>query len=58
MPDPQIMMVPIPPRRFFVLRMLRDYAVAAGVVGGGQLQPQLQLNTSSAWSLTALSYQA
>jgi len=37
MPDPQIMMVPIPPRRFFVLRMLRNSAIAAGVVGGGLL---------------------
>ena len=37
MPDPQIMLVPIPPRRFFVLRMLRNSGIAAGVVGGGLL---------------------
>ena len=37
MPDPQIMLVPIPPRRLFVLRMLRNSAIAAGVVGGGLL---------------------
>ncbi|HMG71769.1 MAG TPA: hypothetical protein VK544_11695 [Gemmatimonadaceae bacterium] len=48
MPDPQIMMVPIPPRRLFVLRMLRNSAISAGVVGRGQRQPQLQRNTSSA----------
>jgi hypothetical protein len=35
MPDPQIMMIPMPSRRRFVLRMLRNGAIAAGVVGGG-----------------------
>jgi xanthine/uracil permease len=34
MPDPQIMMVPIASRRRFALRMLRNAAIAAGVVGG------------------------
>lgn len=37
MPDPQIMMIPMPPRRRFILRMLRNGAIAAGVVGGGLL---------------------
>lgn len=37
MPDPQIMMKPIPPRRFFILRMIRNAAIAAGVVGGALL---------------------
>jgi hypothetical protein len=37
MPDPQIMMIPMPSRRKFVLRMLRNAAIAAGVVGGGLL---------------------
>jgi hypothetical protein len=35
MPDPQIMLVPMPPRRLFLLRMVRNSAIAAGVVGGG-----------------------
>jgi len=35
MPDPQIMLVPIAPRRVFVFRMLRNAAIAGGVVGGG-----------------------
>jgi hypothetical protein len=34
MPDPQIMLVPIPSRRRFALRMFRNAAIAAGVVGG------------------------
>jgi len=37
MPDPEIMMIPIPSRRFFVVRMLRNACIAAGVVGGGLL---------------------
>ncbi|HEV7838022.1 MAG TPA: hypothetical protein VGO75_08155, partial [Gemmatimonadaceae bacterium] len=37
MPDPQIMLVPMAPRRVFILRMLRNGAIAAGVVGGGLL---------------------
>ena len=37
MPDPQIMMMPMPPRRKFVARMLRNAAIAAGVVGSGLL---------------------
>ena len=35
MPDPQIMMMPIPSRRFFVLRMLRSTAIAVGVICAG-----------------------
>jgi len=35
MPDPEVMMKPIPSRRLFVLRMLRSAAIAAGVIGGG-----------------------
>lgn len=35
MPDPQIMMTPIPSRRFFVLRMLRSTAIAVGVIATG-----------------------
>src|SRR5205809_7515114 len=35
MPDPQIMMVPMPPRRLFVLRMLRSAAIAIGVIAAG-----------------------
>jgi hypothetical protein len=37
MPDPQIMLVPIAPRRVFFLRMLHNAALAAGLVGGGLL---------------------
>ena len=37
MPDPEIMMMPMPPRRFFILRMLRNAGIAGGVVGGGLL---------------------
>lgn len=37
MPDPEIMMRPVPPRRLFILRMLHNAAIAAGVVGGGLL---------------------
>ena len=35
MPDPQIMMMPMPPRRFFVRRMLRSTAIAVGVIAAG-----------------------
>ncbi len=35
MPDPQIMLLPIQPRREFLLRMLHNAGIAAGVVGGG-----------------------
>ena len=31
MPDPEIMMMPMPTRRFFILRMLRNASIAAGV---------------------------
>lgn len=31
MPDPEIMMMPMSPRRFFILRMLRNASIAAGV---------------------------
>jgi hypothetical protein len=34
MPDPEIMLTPIPSRRSFALRMLHNSAIAAGVVGG------------------------
>ena len=34
MPDPEIMLMPIPSRERFALRMLRNAAIAAGVVGG------------------------
>ena len=37
MPDPQIMLVPMPSRRYFIVRTLRNAAIAAGVVGGGLL---------------------
>jgi len=37
LPDPEIMMMPMPSRRNFVLRMLRNGGIAAGVVGGGLL---------------------
>lgn len=37
MPDPPIMMMPMPPRRHFLMRMLRSAAIAAGVIGGGLL---------------------
>ena len=37
LPDPEIMMLPIPPRRFFVLHMLRSAAIAIGVIGTGLL---------------------
>ncbi len=37
MPDPQIMLAPMAPRRVFVFRMLRNASIAAGVVGGGLL---------------------
>jgi hypothetical protein len=35
LPDPAIMMRPIPPWRFFVSRMVHNAAIAAGLVGGG-----------------------
>jgi hypothetical protein len=35
LPDPEVMMLPMPSRRRFVLRMLRSAAIAAGVIGGG-----------------------
>lgn len=35
MPDPQIMMKPMPPRQAFLRHMLQSTAVAAGVVGAG-----------------------
>jgi hypothetical protein len=37
LPDPEIMMLPIPSRREFVLRMLRSTGVAFGVIGAGVL---------------------
>lgn len=37
MPDPQIMLLPMPSRRYFILRTLRSGAIAGGVVGGGLL---------------------
>jgi len=37
MPDPQIMLVPMPPRRLFYLRMLRSAAIATGAITGGLL---------------------
>ncbi|HMI55193.1 MAG TPA: hypothetical protein VK494_03305 [Gemmatimonadaceae bacterium] len=33
MPDPEIMMMPLPPRRHFILHMLRNGAIALGLVG-------------------------
>ena len=35
MPDPEIMMMPIPSRRLFLLRMLRSTAIAVGVIATG-----------------------
>ena|SRR5882724_1888030 len=35
LPDPEIMMLPVPPRRFFVLRMLHNGAIAIGVIAVG-----------------------
>jgi len=37
MPDPEIMMKPMPPRRAFFRHMLQSTAVATGVVGAGLL---------------------
>ncbi|HEX9309373.1 MAG TPA: hypothetical protein VF887_01060 [Gemmatimonadaceae bacterium] len=37
MPDPQVMMVPMLPRRLFILRMLRNAGIATGVIAGGLL---------------------
>jgi len=35
LPDPEIMMLPIPPRRFFLRRMLRSTGIAVGVIATG-----------------------
>ena len=35
LPDPQIMLRPIPPWRFFIRRMVHNAAIAAALVGGG-----------------------
>jgi hypothetical protein len=35
MPDPQIMLMPMPSRRRFVLRMLRNAGIAGGVICAG-----------------------
>jgi hypothetical protein len=37
LPDPEVMMLPIPSRRHFVRRMLRSAAIAGGAIGGGLL---------------------
>jgi hypothetical protein len=37
MPDPELMMLPMPSRRHFIRRMLRSGAIAGGVIGGGLL---------------------
>jgi hypothetical protein len=37
MPDPEVMMLPMPSRRHFIRRMLRSAAIAGGVIGGGLL---------------------
>jgi hypothetical protein len=37
LPDPEIMMLPIPSRRVFVLRMVRSTAIAIGVIATGLL---------------------
>jgi hypothetical protein len=37
LPDPQIMLIPMPPRRLFYLRMLRSAAIATGAITGGLL---------------------
>jgi hypothetical protein len=37
MPDPKIMLIPIPPRRFFIARTLHNAGIAAGLIGGGLL---------------------
>ena len=37
MPDPQIMMVPMPSRQLFLLRMLRSASIAIGVIATGLL---------------------
>ncbi|HEY1952017.1 MAG TPA: hypothetical protein VGG76_04365 [Gemmatimonadaceae bacterium] len=37
MPDPQLMMLPMPSRRHFIRRMLRNAGIAGGVIGGGLL---------------------
>ena len=35
LPDPEIMMLPIPSRRFFVFRMARSTGIAVGVIATG-----------------------
>jgi hypothetical protein len=35
MPDPEIMMLPMPSRQHFIRGMLRSAAIATGVIGGG-----------------------
>jgi hypothetical protein len=35
LPDPEIMMLPVPPRRLFMLRMLRSASIAIGVIAVG-----------------------
>ena len=35
LPDPEIMMLPVPSRRWFVLRMLRSTSIAFGVISAG-----------------------
>jgi hypothetical protein len=37
MPDPQIMMIPMPSRATFFLRMARNGSIAVGVIGAGLL---------------------
>ncbi len=37
MPDPEIMLMPMPSRRHFALRMLRNAAIAGALIGGGLL---------------------
>ncbi len=37
MPDPEIMLMPMPPRRHFIRSMLRSAAIATGAIGGGLL---------------------
>lgn len=37
MPDPEVMMLPMPTRRHFIRRMLRSTAIAVGVIATGLL---------------------
>jgi len=37
LPDPEIMMLPVPSRRWFVLRMARSTGIAVGVIATGLL---------------------